>query len=144
MWRGAAPTSRARRSSSNGSSDRAGEHLRRREVYVFDGYVGAEPAYRMPIRVVARTTWHALFAHTLFVRPSRWSSRASPRASPSSSAASCRRERRRGHEAWVRRRTEADDGPPSPVFVGISFKRRLVLILGTMYGGEMKKALFRS
>ncbi len=48
---------------------RVSEHLRRREVYVFDGYVGAEPAYRMPIRVVARATWHALFAHTLFVRP---------------------------------------------------------------------------
>ena len=48
---------------------RVSEHLRRREVYVFDGYVGAEPTYRMPIRVVARATWHALFAHTLFVRP---------------------------------------------------------------------------
>jgi len=28
------------------------------------------------------------------------------------------------------------------VYVGISFKRRLVLILGSLYGGEMKKAIF--
>ena len=34
------------------------------------------------------------------------------------------------------------NGRPSPVFVGISLSRRLVIILGTMYGGEIKKALF--
>ncbi len=124
---------------------RASEHLRRREVYVFDGYVGAEPAYRMPVRVVARATWHALFAHTLFVRPQPVDledfepgftvvqcGELPADEAPEAAAAG----RRSG--AW----SEALDEPPSRVFVGISFKRRLVLILGTMYGGEMKKALF--
>jgi phosphoenolpyruvate carboxykinase (ATP) len=124
---------------------RASEHLRRREVYVFDGYVGAEPAYRMPIRVVTRATWHALFAHTLFVRPEpvdledftpgftvvQCGELAADEA-PGGEASG------RGSGAW----TEAADEPPSRVFVGISFKRRMVLILGTLYGGEMKKALF--
>ena len=45
------------------------DYLRRREVYVFDGFIGAEPTYRTPIRVVTRASWHGLFAHTLFVRP---------------------------------------------------------------------------
>ena len=36
---------------------------------MFDGFIGAEPTYRTPIRVVARASWHGLFAHTLFVRP---------------------------------------------------------------------------
>jgi phosphoenolpyruvate carboxykinase (ATP) len=124
---------------------RAGEHLRRREVYVFDGYVGAEPAYRMPVRVVTRATWHALFAHTLFVRPEpvdlegftpgftvvQCGELAADEA-PGDAASG------RGSGAW----TEAADEPPSRAFVGISFKRRMVLILGTLYGGEMKKALF--
>ena len=48
---------------------RVSDYLRRREVYVFDGFIGAEPTYRTPIRVVARASWHGLFAHTLFVRP---------------------------------------------------------------------------
>jgi phosphoenolpyruvate carboxykinase (ATP) len=40
-------------------------------------------------------------------------------------------------------RASADfDGTRTSVFVGISFTRRLVLILGSMYGGEMKKAIF--
>ena len=48
---------------------RVSDYLRRREVYVFDGFIGAEPTYRTPIRVVTRASWHGLFAHTLFVRP---------------------------------------------------------------------------
>ncbi len=124
---------------------RVSEHLRRREIYVFDGYVGAEPTYRVPIRVVARATWHALFAHTLFVRPQPVDlegfapgftlvqcGELPADEAPAVAAAG----RRAG--AW----TEAHDEPRSRVFVGISFQRRIVLILGTLYGGEMKKALF--
>ncbi len=127
---------------------RAGERLRKREAYVFDGYVGAEPAYRMPIRVVARATWHALFAHTLFVRPEpvdlegftpgftviQCGELPADEAPPETAAGPGS-----GTAAVA---GDAAGEPPSPVFVGISFKRRLVLILGTMYGGEIKKALF--
>ena len=99
----------------------------------------------MPIRVVTRATWHALFAHTLFVRPEPVDLEG---FAPGFTVVQCGElpadeapegaAEGRGPGA----RTEAADGPPSRVFVGISFKRRLVLILGTMYGGEMKKALF--
>jgi len=112
---------------------RASEHLRRREVYVFDGYVGAEPAYRMPIRVVTRATWHALFAHTLFVRPEPVELEG---FTPGFTVVEC------GELPADEAPEGAGADPPSSVFVGISFRRRLVLILGTMYGGEMKKALF--
>ena len=112
---------------------RASEYLRRREVYVFDGYVGAEPAYRVPIRVVARASWHALFAHTLFVRPEPVELEG---FAPGFTVVEC------GELPADEAPEGAADDPPSSVFVGISFRRRLVLILGTMYGGEMKKALF--
>jgi phosphoenolpyruvate carboxykinase (ATP) len=113
---------------------RANEYLCARDVYVFDGFAGAEPAYRLPIRVVADATWHALFAHTLFVRPEPVDL-----------------------EGFVPGFTVIDVGalsaepadadaasgvPASPVFVGISFSRRLILIMGTMYAGEMKKSIF--
>jgi phosphoenolpyruvate carboxykinase (ATP) len=123
---------------------RANEHLRRREVYVFDGFIGAEPTYRTPIRVVAGASWHALFAHTLFVRPEPIDLE---RFRPDFTVIECgelpadeRPHVARGATAGHSDGQSSD--PPSPVFVGVSFKRRLVLILGTMYGGEMKKSIF--
>jgi phosphoenolpyruvate carboxykinase (ATP) len=107
----------------------AREYLRRREVYVFDGFIGAEPTYRLPIRVVADATWHALFAHTMFVRPEPVDLEG---FSPGFTVVDC----------GALPAASADDGQDSPVFVGISFRRRLVLILGSLYAGEMKKALF--
>jgi len=120
---------------------RVSDYLRRREVYVFDGFMGAEPTYRTPIRVVARASWHALFSHTLFVRPEPVDLE---RFSPAFTVIAC-------GELPVDARPEApeelDDGAgggdrPSPVFVGVSLSRQLIIILGSMYGGEIKKALF--
>jgi len=109
---------------------RARRHLRGREIYVFDGYAGAERTYRMPLRVVSDTVWHALFAQTLFVRPTAVDLQ----------------------DAFVPEFTVIDcgalpanpeiDGTRSSVFVGIDFAQKLILILGTMYGGEIKKAVF--
>jgi phosphoenolpyruvate carboxykinase (ATP) len=117
--------------------ERAAAWLRGRDVYVFDGFVGAEPTYRLPVRVVAEATWHALFAHTLLVRPEPVDLEGFV---PGFTVIACG-----GLGADV------PSGPggsgqqgrsDSPVFVGISFSRRLVLILGTQYAGEIKKALF--
>ena len=117
---------------------RVSDYLRRREVYVFDGFIGAEPTYRTPIRVVTRASWHGLFAHTLFVRPEPIDLED---FQPAFTVIDC-------GELPVDARPEAPDGDtdggdrPSTVFVGVSLSRRLVIILGTMYGGEVKKALF--
>ena len=118
---------------------RVSDYLRRREVYVFDGFIGAEPTYRTPIRVVARASWHGLYAHTLFVRPEPIDLED---FEPAFTVIEC-------GELPVDARPAEPDGAetdpgdrPSPVFVGVCLSRRLVIILGTMYGGEMKKALF--
>ncbi len=109
--------------------DKARGYLDQRDLYVFDGFAGAERTYRLPIRVVADATWHALFADTLFVRPTPIELE---EFVPGFTVVNC-----------GALHASADfDGTRSSVFVGISFTRKLVLILGTMYGGEMKKAIF--
>src|SRR5262249_33266683 len=44
-------------------------YLQRRPLFVQDCFVGADPAYRVPTRVITETAWHSLFAHNLFTRP---------------------------------------------------------------------------
>ena len=104
-------------------------YLHDRDLYVFDGFAGAERNYRLPVRIVADATWHALFAHTLFVRPAPIELED---FTPGFTVISC----------GALRASSDIDGTRSSVYVGISFSRRLVLILGSMYGGEMKKAIF--
>src|SRR5450755_271644 len=48
---------------------RVDEYLRDREVFVLDAFAGADPAFRLPIRVVTERAWHNLFAHHLFIPP---------------------------------------------------------------------------
>ena len=109
--------------------DKARGYLHDRDLYVFDGFAGAERTYRLPIRVVADATWHALFANTLFVRPTQIELED---FEPGFTVINC----------GALRASSDFDGTRSSVFVGISFTRKLVLILGSMYGGEMKKAIF--
>jgi phosphoenolpyruvate carboxykinase (ATP) len=109
--------------------DKARGYLHSRDLYVFDGFAGAERTYRLPIRIVADASWHALFANTLFVRPTQIELED---FEPEFTVINC-----------GALRASADfDGTRTSVFVGISFTRKLILILGSMYGGEMKKAIF--
>lgn len=109
--------------------DKARGFLHDRDLYVFDGFAGAERTYRLPIRIVADATWHALFANTQFVRPSAIELED---FEPGFTVVDC----------GALRANPDFDGTRSSVFVGIDVRRKLVLILGTMYGGEMKKAIF--
>ncbi len=109
--------------------EKARNYLKDRDLYVFDGFSGAERTYRQPVRVVADASWHALFANTLFVRPAPADL---ADFAPEFTVVNC---------GTVRANPDLD-GTRSPVFVGIDFTRKVVLILGSMYGGEMKKAIF--
>ncbi|NLG65909.1 MAG: phosphoenolpyruvate carboxykinase (ATP) [Actinobacteria bacterium] len=109
--------------------NKARGYLHDRDLYVFDGFAGAERTYRLPVRVIADATWHALFATTLFVRPTATELHDFV---PGFTVINC-----------GALRASADfDGTRTSVFVGISFTRKIILILGSMYGGEIKKAVF--
>ncbi len=45
-------------------------HAKGRELFVQDTFVGADPKYRLAIRVVSELAWHSLFARTMFISDS--------------------------------------------------------------------------
>jgi phosphoenolpyruvate carboxykinase (ATP) len=105
------------------------EHLGARDVFVQDAFGGADPRHRLPIRVVTEKAWSALFARTMFVRPS---------------AAELER-----HEpeftilhAPEFQAVPARDGTSSANFVIIHLGERMAIIGGTKYAGEVKKTIF--
>jgi phosphoenolpyruvate carboxykinase (ATP) len=105
------------------------DFLRDKEVIVEDLIAGADRDYAIPIRIVAQRAWHALFARQLFIRP--------PRGATES------------HSPQFTLIFAPDfqcdpgrDGTRSETCIAIHFERRLVVIAGTSYAGEMKKAVF--
>ena len=109
--------------------ERVIEHLKGRELFAQDLYCGADPAYRLQIRVVSEYAWHALFVRDLFVRPEA-ADLAKHHAEFIVVAAP-------EFEAVPER-----DGTNSKAFILADFTRKIVLIGGTKYAGEMKKSIF--
>ena len=104
-------------------------HLSERDIYVQDLYVGADPAYRMPIRVVTEKAWHSLFARTMFIRPERdeladMQPDFTVLQAPSFFA------------------DPEVDGTRSETFILVDLEQRLILVGGTEYAGEIKKSIF--
>ncbi|MGA2047349.1 MAG: phosphoenolpyruvate carboxykinase (ATP) [Terracidiphilus sp.] len=104
-------------------------HMRERDLFVQDLYSGAHPKYRLPIRVIAEYAWHALFVRQLFVRPE---SGALATHEPEFTVIAAPE-----FEAVPDR-----DGTRTSTFILADFTRRIVLIGGTKYAGEMKKSIF--
>ena len=104
-------------------------HLQSREIYVQDCYAGADLDHRMPIRIITETAWHSLFARDMFIQ-----------ATPEELAT---------HvpeftviQAPTFHASPEEDGTNSEVVIAIHFGRRLVIIGGTQYAGEIKKSIF--
>ena len=104
-------------------------YLQNRPLYVFDGFAGTDPRYRLPIRVINELAWQNLFAHQLFVRPSEEELKThSPEftviAAPNFKA------------------DPNQDETNSEGFILLSLARKLILIGGIHYAGEIKKSIF--
>jgi phosphoenolpyruvate carboxykinase (ATP) len=100
-----------------------------REVYVGDLYACADPRHRLNVRVVTEYAWHNLFAHHLFRRLG-----ADERAAfePDFTVVSI---------PSVTADPELD-GTASETFVLVDFGRKMIIIGGTRYAGEIKKSIF--
>jgi len=109
---------------------RVQEHLADRDVFVFDGYAGADPRYRLNVRVITEEAWHNLFARNMFIREEDPAALAA--FQPSFTVLNADR-----FQAEPQR-----DGTRSPAFILLDLARRMVLIGGTRYAGEIKKSIF--
>ncbi len=105
------------------------DYLKGQELFVQDLYCGADPTYRLPIQVINQYAWHNLFVRQLFIRPT---SEELKTHKPEFTILSAP-----GFKADPQR-----DGTNSEVFILINFSKKLVLIGGTEYAGEMKKSIF--
>jgi phosphoenolpyruvate carboxykinase (ATP) len=105
------------------------DYIKRKDLYAQDVFVGADPEYRISVRVFTETAWANLFARNLFIRPSP-------------------EELRDFRPEWTVVNVPSFHADPSKegtrteTFIVINFAQRLVLIGGTQYAGEIKKSMF--
>jgi phosphoenolpyruvate carboxykinase (ATP) len=109
--------------------DKVISYLSNKEIFVRDSYVCADPAYRLNVRVITETAWSNMFCYNMFLRPEMaalenftpdWHVVCAPsfQAIPEV------------------------DGTRSPNFAILDFTKKIALIGGTGYTGEMKKGIF--
>lgn len=100
-----------------------------RDLYIFDGFVGADSNHRFGVRVINEFAWQNLFVHQLFRRPTG--------------------DDLAHHQAdflvialpGLLGNAETD-GLNSEAFIVLHLTQRIILIGGTSYAGEMKKSIF--
>jgi len=111
--------------------ERAVDYLNTRgRLYCFDGYAGWDPEHQIKVRVITERPYHALFMHTMLIRPDADGLAAFGR--PDYVIYNAGRFPANRHTAGMTSKTSVD----------LSIEDGEVVILGTEYAGEMKKAVF--
>ncbi len=105
------------------------DHARGRELFAQDLYAGADPEARVRVRVFTEYAWHSLFIRDLLIRPQASALDAFVPDLTIVNLPSFRADPRR-------------HGCRSETVIACDFSRRIVLIGGTRYAGEMKKSVF--
>jgi phosphoenolpyruvate carboxykinase (ATP) len=110
--------------------DEVANYLSGKEVYARDGYVCADPKYRMNVRTITEYAWSNLFIFNMFLRPDaselenfdeEWLVLCAP-----------------GYEA----KDPASYGLRQGNFSILNFTKKIALVAGSAYTGEMKKGIF--
>ncbi|MEM9856894.1 MAG: phosphoenolpyruvate carboxykinase (ATP) [Bacteroidota bacterium] len=109
--------------------DKMVKNLEGKDLYVRDAYAGADKTYRLNLRVINTKAWHNLFCHNMFIRPSRYKLE---KFDPNFTII-CDPDFKADPKA---------DGTRQDNFAVINFSKRMILIGGTAYAGEMKKGIF--
>lgn len=104
------------------------EYIQNREIFIFNGFAGADPANRICVQFINEFAWQNLFVHQLFLRPEIIEAEAELE-----------------YKVICLPGFKADpavDGTASEAFIVLNLEKRMVLIGGTQYAGEMKKSIF--
>ncbi|PLX85794.1 MAG: phosphoenolpyruvate carboxykinase (ATP) [Desulfuromonas sp.] len=106
------------------------EYLSGKDVYVTDGYCGANPDTRKQVRFITEIAWQAHFTKNMFIRPDEADL---PDFAP---------DFRVYNAAGLTNKKWQEMGLNSDVFVIFNIEKNVAIIGGTWYGGEMKKGIF--
>jgi phosphoenolpyruvate carboxykinase (ATP) len=105
-------------------------YLQGRDLFVQDCFAGADPEFRMPVRIVTELAWHSLFARNMFI------------------AARTAEELRRHVPDFTVLAAPGFQGIPAidqtatNTFIALNFAQKLCIIGNTAYAGEIKKSIF--
>ena len=99
------------------------------ELFVFKGFAGADKDSQLSIQVINEYAWHNLFVHQLFIRPTEEELASHVADFTIVSAPNFKAD-------------PAVDGTASETFIIVSLEKKIILIGGTEYAGEMKKSIF--
>jgi phosphoenolpyruvate carboxykinase (ATP) len=105
------------------------QYLRNKELFIFDGFVGADSDFRMPIRVINEFAWQNLFVHQLFIQPTvQELAKHEPEftvvATPGLQA------------------VPKEDGTKSECAIMVNLHKKVISIIASGYAGEIKKSIF--
>ena len=104
-------------------------YLQGREIFIFDGFAGADEQYHLPVRVVNELASQNMFIHQLLVRPTEEQLRDFVPGFTIIAAP--------GFKCVPER-----DGVNSEAAILVNFDKKMVLIAGSQYAGEIKKSIF--
>ncbi len=114
----------------NAMFDRVQGYLQGRDLFVRDCYAGADPEYRLPVRIISELAWQSLFARNMLI------------------SAETHDELRKFIPEFTIlavpgfRGMPEMDGTRSSTFILLNFARKMCIIGQSEYGGEIKKAVF--
>ena len=101
-----------------------------KELFIFDGFAGADKRYQLPLRVITLKSWQGHFSHNMFIRPKNEElSNFKPEFTILNA-----------HSTDIKNWKEL--GLNSKVFIILNLKKKIAIIGGTEYGGEIKKSVF--
>ena len=100
------------------------------KTYIFDGFAGADPTYSLNVRIIAKKAWQAHFVHNMFIRPE------------DGDLDDFNPEFTIINASDVSNKDFKTLGMNSETFILFHLGRRIAIIGGTEYGGEMKKGIF--
>ncbi len=104
--------------------------LQGRDLFVLDCYVGADPEFRMPIRIVTELAWHSLFVRNMFI------------------PLKTNEEYRRHIPEFTVVAAPSFKGIPqidqttTNTFIALNFAQNLCIVGNSAYAGEIKKSIF--
>jgi phosphoenolpyruvate carboxykinase (ATP) len=105
-------------------------YIQGRDLYLFDGFVGADPNYRMGVRIINELPAQNLFAHQMFIRPN---AQELEHHQPDFTVLAV---------PGLQGDPDIDEGIQSEAFIVAHFGKKLIIIGGSRYAGEIKKSVF--